>query len=717
MMSALSGRRQSRQQSFCDAHRMTLRSILLIGAATATVSFAQTHVVQPSDVANLKTIANPKISPDGRLVAYSLHTPTASGKPRDEHIWIAQTETAGTMRPFIYSEGTDSSPAWSPDGRHLAFLSDRKNPLAENTSPFIFKVVTDVQKSTQTAPAEQKDMQPAPPAAPDTTSDAEAKDMQIWWISIDGGEAEPLTNLPGGIRSFRWSHDGRHIAFLRTDPDSKAEAERKKAKNDEHVIDHDYHFARMWSYDVTAHTATLLTKADQNIDTLDWSPDDSAIVCRVSPTPRLDDYWRVSKVIIFDAHTGTQKQVIEENSGYQEPTYSYDGLQLAYSRFTQKRTTDVHFVRTLSTSRDVMLEEKLKGTIAEMLWMPDGHLFVNAYVGAHTEANIIDASTLKAKPLQNLPLTSLDFDVSHDGKTFIFLGETPAQPLEVSKWSSGTAQVLTATNPQVSGWSLGTEKEVQWQNPTDHHTVYGVLSLPPGFKTGQRYKTVIHLHGGPEEAFTVGFNANWYNYAALLASQGYVVLQPNYRGSAGQEIAYTEGNYRDWGGRDFQDMMAGVDWLQGQHIADADRMAIAGWSYGGFMTSWAVTHTNHFKAAMAGAAVTDVFSMSTTTDIAPSYVSSYMGAPDAAEYDRHSAVRFAADCHTPVLVLHGEADVRVPLSQGQELYHALKFLGRDTEMVTYPREPHIFSEREHQVDSLTRELAWFDKYLSKAPAP
>jgi dipeptidyl aminopeptidase/acylaminoacyl peptidase len=260
---------------------------------------------------------------------------------------------------------------------------------------------------------------------------------------------------------------------------------------------------------------------------------------------------------------------------------------------------------------------------------------------------------------------------------------------------------------------------VQWKNPKDQHTIYGVLSLPLGYKPGSRYKTVIHLHGGPEEAFTVGFSATWYNYAALLASQGYVVLQPNYRGSAGQEIAFTEGDFQDWGGRDFEDMMAGVDWLEAQGIADPNRLAIAGWSYGGFMTSWAVTHTNRFKAAMSGAAVNDLFSMATTTDIAPSYLSSYMGSlrtiENAAEYDRHSAVRFAAACHTPVLVLHGEADVRVPLSQGQEFYHALRFLNRDTEMVTYPREPHIFGEREHQIDSLTRELAWFEQYLPKEP--
>ncbi len=704
---------------------------------------AQTHVVQPVDIANLKTVGHPRVSPDGSLVAYTVETPTVAGKPRNEHIWITVTDHPGKARPFLYSSGVDTSPAWSPDGHHLLFLSNRANPLATPGSPFRFSVAPgtnrpdlapelltkaaaaptepkpDQEKLKQPPLPERKDPQPAPPLAPDDAA-APPDGMQLWWIALDGGEAEPLTNLGSNIRSFKWSYDGKHIAFIRTDGLTPPERERARKKDDRELSDHEYHFDRLWIYDVDTRQARLLTREDANIDTVDWSPDGTTIVARVSPTPRLDDYWRVSKVEIFDTRTGAVRQVVEETSGYQEPLYSQDGLRLVYSRFTAKRITDMHLVRTLATAQDVRLEDKVTGTIAEAQWLPHDQLLINAYVGAHTEASIVDAKTLAVTPLTGLPLTALEFDTTRDGKTQVFLSDTPAQPAEVSLRRNRLTQVLTSTNPQVSGWSLGTEREVTWKNPNDGRTIYGVLSLPPGYAPGTRYKAVIHLHGGPEEAFTVGFNATWYNYAALLASQGYVVLQPNYRGSAGQDIAFTEGNYRDLGGGDFADVMAGTDWLIAQGFADPDRMAIAGWSYGGFMTAWAVTHTNRFKAAMAGAALVDFFSSSITTDIAPSYLNSYLGplAGNEAEYDRHSPVRFVAACHTPVLVLHGGADVRVPTSQGAEFYHALRFLGRDTEMVVYPREPHIFTEQEHQIDSLTRELAWFSRYLSPAtPTP
>jgi dipeptidyl aminopeptidase/acylaminoacyl peptidase len=674
-------------------------------------SAAQKTTIQPSDIANLRRVEAPRISPDGTLVVYAVDTPVAAGKHRDAHIWLAAIDRPGTARPFAYSASAENAPDWSPDGTHIAFLSDRPNPLAESdSSPFHFSIASGSDRKDVTVPPKNET------AAKDDSTAAKPA-MQLWWIALNGGEAEPLTNMPGGIRSFKWSPDGKSIAFIRTDTDTPEERARKAAKNDQNLIDRDYHYDRLWIYDLSSHEARLLTTQDLNVDAIDWSPDGALIVARVSPTPRIDDYWRVSKVVLVDTKTGAITRTIEEHSGYASPSFSHDGSYIAFSRFTQRGITDEHCVERLSDGSIIRLEDKLPGTIADLLWAgPGGRLIVGEYVDAHTESVEVDAASFTVKPLLGISVnTEEDFHASHDGQTLAFLGDTPAMPPEVYIWKNGSAQAVTDTNPQVAKWNIGTQREISWKNPNDHRTIYGVLVLPPGYIPGTRYKTVVHVHGGPEEAWTVGFNGNWYNYATLLASHGYVVLLPNPRGSDGQGPAFTESNYQDWGGGDFADIMAGVDYLIEQGIADPNRMVIGGWSYGGFMTAWTVTHTDRFKAGMVGAGVSDLFSMATTTDISPSFEQGYFGplAADPAVYDQHSPVRYLDHCHTPVLVLHGEADVRVPISQGQEFYHGLRFMGKEAQMVTYPREPHIFTEREHQTDSLTRILAWYDAHTSQ----
>jgi len=680
-------------------------AVLALGLLAPIAAVAQKHIIDPTDIVNLKRVEEPAISPDGKLIAYTVDTPVAAGKHRDAHIWIAAMDNSGSPRPFAYSGSAESSPSWSPDGMHLAFLSDRANPLAESdSSPYHFAL----------APGnERKDI----PVEHDSKGGKDAdKGMQLWWIALNGGEAEPLTNIPGGIRAFKWSPDGKEIAFIRTDVDTPQERDRKEAKNDEAVVDRDYHYDRLWIYDLALHQARLLTATDMNVDTADWSPEGSKIVARVSPTPRLDDYWRVSKVLLLDSRTGAVAQTIEEHSGYATPAFSKDGRKLAFSRFTKRGITDVHIVRDLASGAEIRLEDKLAGTISEMHWtLPANRLIVAEFVKAHTEVAEVDTAGFHVSPVVGVDVTSDGFQVSSDGKSLSFLGESPSQPAEVYAWRDGHAQKLTSTNPQVEQWSIGTQREISWENPNDHHAVHGVVVLPPGYQEGTKYKTIVHIHGGPEEAWTIGFNGNWYNYATMLASHGYVVLLPDPRGSDGQGPDFTEADFQDWGGGDFADVMAGVDYLIAKGITDPKEMAIGGWSFGGFMTSWAVTHTDRFKAAMVGAGVTDLFSMATTTDISPSYAQGYMGplVADMAMYDRHSPVRYLANCHTPVLVLHGEADPRVRISQGEEFYHGLRFLGRETVMVRYPREPHIFREREHQIDSLTRILGWYDAHLGK----
>lgn len=685
---------------------LTLAVLILAGGST--ISAQEKKEVSPTDLVNLKQVSDPQISPDGNTVAYVVATPVPAGQHRNAHIWLVSTDGSAPARIFAYSSATDTSPKWSPDGKSLAFLSDRENPLHGDPA-FRFKIV---------GADDRKDL-----ANDDKKPSADASKAkpteQIWLLSLAGGEGTPLTDISGGIKKFKWSKDGKKIAFVRQDQDTKEERQRKEHKNDEIEVDKNYKYDRLYVYDVATRQAALVTKMDRNIDDFEWSPDGSKFMARISPTPRIDDYWRVSKIEILNATTGNTEKVLSEVAAPSPMRWSPDGHRAAFEKASPRNITGVPLLYDVDASREIPVGPSPTVTIGVMEWDKDGMMLTaSAIEGTAAISLKIDASTGVLTKMTGTPGPGGwfgPFTWSDDQHRRAYLRETPEHPNEVYVAIDGQERILTDTNPQVANWKLGSEKAISWKSSKDQRTIYGLVLLPPGYEQGKRYKTIVHAHGGPEEAWTSGFHGHWYDWGSILASRGYVVLLPNPRGSDGQGPAFTEANYRDWCGGDFQDVMDGVDYLEAQGIADKDRLGVGGWSYGGYMTTCIVTHTDRFKVAVAGAAVTDLFTMATTTDISPSYLDGYYGslAPNRKLYDEHSPVRFLDQCHTPVLVIHGEADVRVPISQGEEFYNGLRFLGRDTQMVRYPREPHIFTEREHEQDSLERMLRWYDSHLNR----
>ncbi|WP_395445883.1 alpha/beta hydrolase family protein [Caulobacter sp. UC70_42] len=292
--------------------------------------------------------------------------------------------------------------------------------------------------------------------------------------------------------------------------------------------------------------------------------------------------------------------------------------------------------------------------------------------------------------------------------------DTPTRPDDIWLWTPGqkTAQPLTDLNPQVRQWALGQVREVSWTSSLDGRKVYGTLVTPPGYAPGTPIKTVIQGHGGPEGFWWSGWLGSWHDWAQMLATHGYAVLLPNPRGSDGQDIGFTRGPINDWGGGDFQDVLDGLDMLVAEKITDPTRVGIGGWSYGGFLSAWAVTHSDRFRTAIVGAAPVDISSMLLTTDT-PDFVAGYFGRfpENLARMDASSPVRFVDRVKVPVLVLHGEQDRRVPVSLGLSFYRGLRLLGKDATMVSYPREPHWTYEPAHQTDIQERVLAWFDAHL------
>ncbi len=676
-------------------------SMLMAGASIA--AFAQDHTVTPHDIVTLKRVAEVDLSPASTQVVYSVQTPQPATEPRMESLWLADAAQPGSAHVLTTGDGADSSPAWSPDGRQIAFLSTRKNPIRlKGASPFQF-ALSRVEKRPELVEALKND--PKKDAKPGA---------QLWILPAGQGEATPLTNLPGEIKAFRWSPDGMKIAFVRADTDTSAQAERKEKKIDDRRVDNDYRFDRLYVYDIATRTATLVTEGERNLCDFDWSPDMKHFITRISPTPKLDDYWRVSKVQILNAATGDVERTLAEHAASQSVRWSPDGRYVSFSKMTEKTITGLPIVEELSGGKERVVESEVPATWQRMQWTSDGkRLLATGVKGTTAVLGEVTPATGAVKVLVEHASTLNDYSLSHDGSVIAFATGSEEHPPEVTMLRGKNWETLTESNPQVKTWQLGKVQEVRWKSTRDGRPIYGVLVLPAGYVKGQRYKTLVQFHGGPEGAWEKGWLGSWHDWAQMMASHGWAVLLPNPRGSDGQGTGFTEINFQDWGGADFQDEMDGADFVVAEGIADADKMVAGGWSYGGFMTSWTVTHTARFKAAIVGAGVTDLVSMATVTDIAPSFLEGYFGdfATHHEMYRKHSPVTYLDQVKTPVLVVHGEADERVPISQGQEFYYGLRFMGREAQMVRFPREPHVFAERDHQEALLQHVLDWYSGHV------
>jgi dipeptidyl aminopeptidase/acylaminoacyl peptidase len=272
---------------------------------------------------------------------------------------------------------------------------------------------------------------------------------------------------------------------------------------------------------------------------------------------------------------------------------------------------------------------------------------------------------------------------------------------------------VSRANAHLPAFPAARTDTIRWKS-VDGLEIEALLTYPPGFQKGQRYPLLLNIHGGPAGVFTESFLGGPGIYPlATMAERGYVILRANIRGSSNYGRNFRFANYNDWGGKDYQDLMTGVDHVIKMGVADPAKLGVMGWSYGGYMTSWIVTQTKRFKAAAVGAGVTNLFSFTGTSDIPGFLPDSFSGEPweNLAAYEKHSAMFQVKGVATPTLVLHGEADLRVPASQGYEFYNALKRQSVITEMVVYPRMPHGPAEPKFQIDLMQRHLAWMDKYV------
>ena len=429
---------------------------------------------------------------------------------------------------------------------------------------------------------------------------------------------------------------------------------------------------------------------------------------------------QVRRIYEVDIETGNIRPLAATASSEAQPRYSPDGRYLAFVRSNQssKRIDGNRIV--LMTLGDLKVRE-LPATPDESpsidAWAKDGtRLYFSE--GLHTR------EALYQMPVDGPPAVvfhpargTFGNNVSFN-RTGTYAGmtmQTPDEPVEayVMPLASMKPVRVSAANVDIPRTGLGETKVITWK-AKDGKTIEGLLTLPANYDKSKKYPLILNIHGGPAGNFNETFiGASGLYPLASFAAKGWAVLRANPRGSTGYGIPFRAANLNDWGGDDYQDLMSGVDAVIAMGVADPNRMAVMGWSYGGFMTNWVVGHTTRFKCAVAGAGISSLISMWGTNDI-PTTIDDYFEGewyvhPD--RYIKSSPLAYVQNSTTPQLILHGEADIRVPTSQGYEMYHNLKAKGVPTEMVVYPRTPHGPQEPKFVLDIMHRHIDWVAKYI------
>ena len=657
---------------------VVLSVVLPFGLASAPPAAAQeTHARATSprrmtydDVIALRSVSDPQISPDGKWVAYTVARADLEQNASDADIWLASTLGEFPSRLTTHKK-SDTSPRWSPDGRRIAFISAR----------------------------EEK--------------------PQLFLMPAFGGEPERLTEHKGGVRQIAWSPDGKSIAFIADQEPTPEEEKRIKEKDDAIVVDTNYKFNRLWVLNVATRTTRLLTTGDAVASDPQWSPDGTMLAFTTTPTPRADD-GSLSDIRVVSVAGGAPRLLVENAGSDQSPRWSPDGTQIAYvtSARTDVRQSQLAVIPAAGGTPRMVAPQFLYQPGAPV-WSADGRrLYFGAPVRTTAQLFAVPSSGGTPRAMTDVRGAVGGGTFSRDGKSVVFMLSDPQKPADVHVATIGTGMLaprqLTDHNPQTRDLSLGRAEVVRWKS-SDGMDIDGVLLQPVGYEAGKRYPLVAYIHGGPAGAWTEGFPASWSNPGQVLAGQGFAVFYPNPRGSSAYGEPFLRANIRDWGAGDYRDIQTGIDALIARGIADSTRLAQSGWSYGGYMTAWTLTQTNRFKAVVVGAGLTDMYSMYATNDI-PRALDGYFGAEpwnDTTEYRKRSAMTYIKNARTPTLILHGQADLRVPIGQAQELYVGLKKHNVPVQLVFYPREPHGLQEPRHQLDKMKRELEWIRRWTLK----
>jgi dipeptidyl aminopeptidase/acylaminoacyl peptidase len=655
------------------AFRTSFSALLLVAIPAAQPLRAQ---LTPEQVTSLQTVNVVALSPDARWIAYTLAQPrapeedTLAGLRAYSELWVVPV-AGGAPRAIVRRPGSATGPAWSPDGSTLGFVAGGQ---------------------VQTVPA-------------------------------GGGDQRAVTSSPNGIVAFQWSPDGQWIAYTSRVGEAPGAADRRRRGDDVVVSSQLNRPVRLWVQRATGGDARALTPEAHTVRDFVWASDARTIAFQSTENSDADSDLMYRKIYSVTTEGSAPRLVVPTEGKLGPMAWSPDGTRLAFLGAVSLNDPLAQSVFVVTPgSAAVNLTPGYEGSALWVGWQDARTVRFVAIEGTKTALNAVSAT---GGPVTRVVghgaeiFSSVSF--SRDGATFALPANTAQFPNEVHVGTIRDRRLrrVTSHNAWLANVRLGRQETVEWK-ARDGWRIQGIVIHPVAGSQGRAPLAVLP-HGGPEGYSLDGWSTNALYPAQVMAAAGYAVFMPNYRGSGGRGVAFSKGDHRDLGGREFDDVLDGITYLHNAGTADSSRVGISGTSYGGYFSAWAGTrHSERFRLAMPFAGLSNWMSFVGTTDIP---VEMSVVHWDLWTYDHpllaweRSPVAHVRTAKTPMVIGQGLADERVHPEQMMELHQALRLKGIPTELVLYPREPHGLLERQHQLDYMRRILAAFEKYVKPTTRP
>ena len=676
--------------------------LLIIGIAAALSAQTAPRPLKLDDLARFRNVSDPQCAPDGQWVAYVVATIDAKEDKGSSHIWMIGFD-GKNGRQITFSNDSEGSPRWSPDGKYLSFTSSRPG---------------------------------------------KAKGSQVWLLDRSGGEAYQLTELKGRLQGYEWSPDAKRLALIIGDPDPDAPdpnatpAPGTPPKPPKPIVIDRYRYKQdvqgyllsgrhsyIYLYDIATKKLDRLTKSKWDESSISWSPDGTriAFMSNHSDDPDRDP---AAQLFVAAAQPGAIEKVLttpDNRASRARPEWSPDGKWIVFLEGDEKKYGAYGMEHLTIVAADgstppqrVRSSEALDRSVSQPRWGEDGKNIyaivtddMSAY-GARIPVGAGSAVPITDKPIvlgQRHSAGPCAVVISGDDNHY---NEIYSASVIGSKMKF---QPLTHQNDALMAeLQIAQSKEVAFKSK-DGTDVHGLLTYPVGYVKGTKVPLLLRIHGGPNGQDQHSFSVE----RQVFAANGYAVLAVNYRGSSGRGQKYSRSIFADWGHYEVEDLQAGVDHVIAMGVADPDRMGVGGWSYGGILTDYMIATDTRFKGATSGAGTaftvafygTDQYIIQYDYEIGPPWN------PKAWEtYVKISYPFLHADrIKTPTLFLGGERDFNVPVQGGQQMYQALRSLGVETQLIIYPNEFHGITRPSYVRDRYERYLAWYDKYVKKNPVP